>query len=45
MLERFLAEISRNRIRRGAFKSVAELKTAVMEYLENHNAHPSLHLD
>jgi hypothetical protein len=42
MVERFFAEISRNRIRRGAFKGGPELKTAIMEYPENHNAHPSL---
>src|SRR5205807_3084360 len=40
MVERFFAEITRNRIRRGAFKNVAELKSAIMEYLENHNADP-----
>ena len=40
MVERFFAEITRNRIRRGAFSSVAELKTAIMEYLEKHNADP-----
>ena len=40
MVERFFAEITRNRIRRGAFKSVDELKSAIMEYLENHNADP-----
>ena len=40
MVERFFAEITRNRIRRGAFKSVAELKRAIMDYLENHNANP-----
>lgn len=40
MVERFFAEITRNRIRRGAFKSVAELKSAIMEYLDNHNANP-----
>jgi hypothetical protein len=40
MVERFFAEITRNRIRRGAFKSVAELKSAIMKYLENHNADP-----
>ena len=37
MVERFFAEITRNRIRRSAFKSVAELKRAIMKYLENHN--------
>src|SRR6202453_4112280 len=40
MVERFFAEITRDRIRRGAFKSVAELKSAILEYLENHNADP-----
>src|SRR5216110_2696085 len=42
MVERFFAEITRNRIRRGAFNSVAELKSAIMQYLENHNADPKL---
>jgi hypothetical protein len=40
MVERFFAEITRNRIRRGAFKSVAELKNAIMQYVEKHNANP-----
>src|SRR5262249_40636308 len=40
MVERFFAEITQNRIRRGAFKSVAELKNAIMKYLESHNADP-----
>ena len=40
MVERFFAEITRDRIRRGAFKSVAELTSAIMDYLENHNANP-----
>ena len=40
MVERFFAEITRKRIRRGAFKSVAELKGAIMKYLEHHKADP-----
>jgi transposase len=40
MVERFFAEITRNRIRRGAFKSVAQLKDAILQYLEKHNADP-----
>ncbi len=40
MVERFFAEITRKRIRRGAFKSVDELKRAIMEYLESHNDRP-----
>jgi hypothetical protein len=35
MVERFFAEITRKRIRRGAFKSVAELQAAIMDYLKN----------
>ena len=31
MVERFFAEITRKRIRRSAFKSVTELKSAIME--------------
>jgi transposase len=40
MVERFFAEITRKRIRRGVFHSVAELNSAIMEYLDNHNAEP-----
>jgi transposase len=40
MVERFFAEITRKRIRRGVFRSVPELTTAIMAYLEHHNVHP-----
>ncbi len=40
MVERFFAEITRKRILRGIFKSVAELKSAIMDYLDRHNADP-----
>ena len=40
MVERFFAEITRKRIRRGIFKSVDELEKAIMDYLQNHNADP-----
>ena len=40
MVERLFAEITRDRIRRGVFKSVPELKAAIMDYLDNHNAEP-----
>jgi transposase len=40
MVERFFAEITRKRIRRGAFTSVAQLTGAIMTYLENHNRDP-----
>jgi hypothetical protein len=40
MVERFFADNTRKRIRRGIFTSVAELEEAIMEYLQNHNAAP-----
>ena len=40
MVERFFAEITRKRIRRGVFKSVAELQQAIMDYLHTHNGNP-----
>ena len=40
MVERFFAEITQKRIRRGIFKSVAELEHAITHYLDNHNARP-----
>ena len=40
MVERFFAEITQKRIRRGVFKSVAELESAIMTYLDNHNVAP-----
>jgi transposase len=39
-VERFFAEITERRIRRGAFRSVAALEAAIREYLEHHNASP-----
>ena len=36
MVERFFAEITRKRIRRGVFKSVAELEQAIYDYLAIH---------
>jgi hypothetical protein len=40
LVERFFAEITDKRIRRGAFNNIAELETAIMDYLEKHNANP-----
>jgi hypothetical protein len=40
MVERFFAEITRKRIRRGIFKSVDELTHAIMDYLDHHNGSP-----
>jgi transposase len=40
LVERFFAEITRKRIRRGVFTSVAELTEAIHDYLDHHNANP-----
>lgn len=40
LVERFFAEITRTRIRRGTFTSVAELEDAIHDYLLHHNARP-----
>ena len=39
-IERFFAEITEKRIRRGAFKSVPALEQAIADYLAHHNADP-----
>jgi transposase len=39
-VERFFAEITEKRIRRGVFRSVSELEGAIREYLEKHNENP-----
>ena len=38
LVERFFADITENRIRRGVFTSVAELEQAIEDYLLGHNA-------
>lgn len=40
LVERFFAEITRKRIRRGTFTSVADLEVAIYDYLLRHNAKP-----
>jgi transposase len=40
MVERFFAEITEKRIRRGAFRSVRALEQAILDYLEDHNQAP-----
>ena len=40
LVERFFAEITTKRIRRGTFSSVTELKDAIHDYLDRHNADP-----
>jgi transposase len=39
-VERFFGLITQDAIRRGVFKSVAELETTIQDYLDNHNADP-----
>jgi transposase len=39
-VERFFAEITRKRIRRGSFRSVEELERAIEDYLRIHNQKP-----
>ena len=40
LVERFFAEITGRRIRRGVFTSVAELEAAIHDYLDHHNGAP-----
>jgi transposase len=40
LVERWFAEITNQRIRRGIFRSVKELEAAIREYLDIHNEHP-----
>ena len=40
MVERFFAEITSKRIRRGSYTSVDELEATIYDYLLQHNAKP-----
>jgi transposase len=40
LVERFFRDITEERIRRGVFRSVDELKAAIQEYLDHRNANP-----
>jgi transposase len=40
LVERWFGKITADRIRRGAFKSVAELETAIYDYIKHNNANP-----
>jgi transposase len=42
MVERWFAEISRKRIRRGSFKNVKELIKIIKQYIESHNQNPKV---
>jgi hypothetical protein len=39
-VERWFAEITNKRIRRGVFRSVKELEAAIREYIDFHNENP-----
>jgi hypothetical protein len=39
-VERWFAEITNKRIRRGVFRSVKELEAAIRKYIEVHNENP-----
>ncbi len=39
-VERFFAKITQQRIRRGSFRSVIELRTAILNYINVHNLEP-----
>lgn len=40
LVERWFGEITRKRIRRGVFRSVADLETAIYDYVAAHNKNP-----
>src|SRR6266849_7689835 len=40
LVERWFAELTNKRIRRGVFRSVKELEAAIREYIEVHNENP-----
>ena len=40
LVERWFAELTNKRIRRGAFRSVRELESAIREFIEVHNENP-----
>jgi transposase len=40
MVERFFRDLTQNRLRRGVFRDVEELVTAIGNYIDRHNEHP-----
>lgn len=40
LVERWFAELTTKRLRRGAFKSVPQLKAAILEFIDAHHANP-----
>jgi hypothetical protein len=40
MVERFFRDLTANRLRRGVFRDVIELVTAIEDYVDHHNERP-----
>jgi hypothetical protein len=40
MVERFFLDLTENRLRRGVFRSIEELITAINHYIDRHNEKP-----
>ena len=40
MVERFFRDLTQNRLRRGVFRDVEELITAIETYIDHHNDNP-----
>ena len=40
-VEGFFAILAKRRLKRGVFRSVADLQAAINRFLEEHNAHPN----
>ena len=40
MVERFFRDLTQNRLRRGVFRDVEELITAIADYIDHHNEKP-----
>ena len=40
MVERFFRDLTQNRLRRGVFRDVEELITAIGNYIDHHNQYP-----
>ena len=40
MVERFFRDLTQNRLRRGVFRDVEELITAIGDYIDHHNQSP-----
>jgi len=45
IVERFFRDLTQNRLRRGVFRDVEELITAIETYIDHHNDNPTVHLD